>query len=253
MRVPSPQSSAFQIHCKYLNVRDWGYAAGGTRSSRPLSPFVPLQLCNHYLETSPLEACWPRRREKYWFSRFSKLSVIFLAVIFLIKRWTVAKQIGCLPRGSTESLRTWRQEEVKHWHGPHFPWNQPNTSAGRSGKHGARSPLVTAEITGPESVEMLPPLSSDAWLKSVKVWRQRCVVGGGGGFIYKWKGFLRGRCVGYAVILGVAAGMDVCVVCVLAPVSRDHTVKHKPSPYCSGEDQMDALESQSPGSLTVWC
>lgn len=61
MRVPSPQSSAFQMHRKYLNVSEWGRAAGGTPRSPWPSPIVHLQLCINYLYTSPPEACWPRR------------------------------------------------------------------------------------------------------------------------------------------------------------------------------------------------
>lgn len=60
-----------------------------------------------------------------------------------------------------------------------------------------------------------------------------------------------------ASLSGVRAGMDECVVCMLAHMIIDPTMKQKLSPYHSvscGEDEMDALESQSsPGSLTVWC
>lgn len=56
---------------------------------------------------------------------------------------------------------------------------------------------------------------------------------------------------------GVRAGMDECVVCTLAHMNRDPSMKQKPSLFRNvscGEDEMDALESQSvAGSPTVWC
>lgn len=51
--------------------------------------------------------------------------------------------------------------------------------------------------------------------------------------------------------------MDKLVVCMLSHMTRDHTMKQKPSAHHNascGEDEMDALESEStPCSLTVWC